>query len=56
MCNLSSVVLEEGIVKEQRRIIKKMIVAGKSAEEISYLCDIPIETVTKIENEIAVSE
>lgn len=56
MCNLSEVVLErgieEGIEQGQRQLIEKMLKKGKTAEEIADLCDISVEIVKEIEENI----
>jgi len=43
--------LKEGLREGQSRIIMKMLEKGKSPAEIADLCDLPIELVSKVEDE-----
>ena len=44
--------LREGLREGQSRIIMKMLEKGKSPAEIADLCDLPIELVSKVEEQL----
>ena len=43
---------EEGSLKERTRIVTSMLDKGKSPEDISSSCDIPLDTVIAIKNSV----
>ena len=49
MCNLSQGLIEQGIEQGIERIIKDMLGNGKTPEEIHAFCNIPLETVQKVQ-------
>ena len=52
MCNLSEVVLEQGVEQGMRQLIQQMFNNGKNTKEIAEFCGIPIERVEEMrENE-----
>ena len=52
MCNLSEVVLEQGVEQGMRQLIQQMLNNGKNTKEIAEFCGIPIERVEEMrENE-----
>ncbi len=48
--------IEEGIDQEQRHQIEKLLLKGKSVDEIVEFCDYPIELVKSVQESLLVTQ